>query len=74
MFVEAVVVGSNIAVGFAFWAIIAISIAVLEVLGRLHRGNLPHLGDLGRFLMQWRIFRWIMVAGWVFAGWHLFSH
>jgi hypothetical protein len=74
--VVAVVVGSDKAVGLAFWSLVLAVLASLEVAARRARGpgRPPSLGELvARYLARpaWRA---ASVAVWLYAGWHLFSH
>jgi hypothetical protein len=57
---------------FGFAAIIA-ALVVLEVLARRKIGRIPTLGDWLGFVMRRPVGRGLIMAGWLWLGWHYFA-
>jgi hypothetical protein len=74
--VVAVLVGSDKAVGLAFWSLVLAALTALEVAARRSRrpGRPPSLGELVARYLAHPAWRTAAVAVWLYAGWHLFSH
>ncbi len=70
----AVVVGSNKAVGLAFWLVVIVALSTLELLARCTRVPVPSFTDLVTRYLSHPAARVGAIALWLFAGWHLFSH
>lgn len=64
--------GSDPPVGFGFWAGLAAAGAALQLVAvRRGQGGLGWV--LGRLLRRWPV-RLVLLAGWVYGGWHVFVH
>lgn len=66
------IVGSAPAVGLGFWSAVAAVIAVLQAVAwRRRAGTLGAL--FAAVLRPWPV-RLVVLALWLYAGWHLFVH
>ncbi|MCL4449060.1 MAG: hypothetical protein M1483_04490 [Actinobacteria bacterium] len=70
----AVVVGSNLVVGFLFWAVVLCVGVLIEIAGIKHRAGFVSIGIFGKWLASHKPVRFLLIAGWAYAGWHLFLH
>jgi hypothetical protein len=59
-------------VGYTIYALIAAAWVLWGLYTRLRRPRFATLDDVVTRLMRHRIWRWVVWAGWAFAGWHLF--
>jgi hypothetical protein len=59
------------AVTLAGYALLAAALAGLELAGLVWR-RIPTLGDTVAALARRRAGRWVLLAGWLWLGWHLF--
>jgi hypothetical protein len=59
------------AVTLAGYALLAAALAGLELAGLFWRRS-PTLGDTVTALARRRAGRWVLLAGWLWLGWHLF--
>lgn len=57
----------------AILGIIALCVAVLDLLGRRADSPIPSLGQLCTSLMATRTGRLVAMLGWVWVGWHFFA-
>jgi hypothetical protein len=71
---SAVLIGSNKAVGLAFWLVVIAAFSVLEIVARSTRVPVPSFGELVARYLRHPAVRALGIALWLFAGWHLFSH
>jgi hypothetical protein len=55
-----------------FTAIIA-ALVVLEILARRKIGRIPTIGEWLGFVMRRPLGRALMLAGWLWLGWHYFA-
>jgi hypothetical protein len=55
----------------AVWALLVAAFVVTEIVA-LRGSRLPTLGDLLRVLLEPRVGRWLLFAGWLWLGWHVF--
>jgi hypothetical protein len=53
-------------------ALACIGVAVAAI-GRWPRSTVPTAGQLLGYLMRWPAGRALVLAGWVWAGWHFFG-
>jgi hypothetical protein len=58
-------------VSFALWAVLVGAFVLTEVLA-LTGSPLPTLADLLHKLLEPRAGRWLLFAGWLWLGWHVF--
>lgn len=58
-------------VAFAGYALLAVAIAGYELAGLVWRRT-PTLGDALTLVTRSRVGRWLLLAGWLWLGWHLF--
>jgi hypothetical protein len=58
-------------VTLAGYLVIATGMVVVQVAGLLGT-RLPTLGMVLRFLRSGRVAHWILLAGWLWLGWHVF--
>ena len=58
------------AVTLSGYAVIATAFVVVQLAALT--GGPPTLGAVLRWLMRRRGVRWLLVAGWLWLGWHLF--
>jgi hypothetical protein len=56
---------------FAIWAVLVAAFVTMELIA-LRSSRLPTLGDLLRVLLEPRAGRWLLFAGWLWLGWHVF--
>ncbi len=69
-----VLIGSNKAVGLAFWCTVILVLCVIEIAGRLRPSAVPNFGMVVQRYFSRPLARLAAVAIWLYAGWHLFSH
>jgi Family of unknown function (DUF6186) len=55
-----------------FCAVIA-ALVVLEIVGRRPGSRVPTLGEWLGYLMRQKTGRVLLLAGWLWLGWHYFS-
>jgi hypothetical protein len=55
-----------------FVAVIA-ALVTLEILGRRKIGSVPTLGEWLGYIMRPRSGRALIMAGWLWLGWHFFA-
>lgn len=67
-------VGSNRALGVAFWLAVVVAAVGLDAAARRSSGRVPTAEQLVRWMSRPVSARVVMVVAWTFAGWHLFSH
>ena len=60
-------------VGVAFWVAVPIAALLLDLLARRSDGRLANAEELIRFVSASMAARIVLVAAWVFAGYHLFA-
>jgi hypothetical protein len=53
------------------WAVVWSALAVLQVIAARH-DDVASFGTIVRFLRRWWVTRWVMLAFWVWLGWHIF--
>ena len=58
---------------FVVWAMLAAAAAGLQVAARAARDRVPGLGDVVSVALGPRIVRWLVLAGWVWLGVHVFA-
>jgi hypothetical protein len=49
------------------------ALVTLEILGRRRIGRIPTLGEWLGFVMRPRAGRVLILAGWLWLGWHFFA-
>ena len=52
------------------WALAFVVLALWQLICLLHP-RLPSLTVVVDVLFQWRILRWLLLAGWFWWGWHV---
>lgn len=57
-------------VGFAFLTAVLIA---LEVIGRRRTSRIPTVGEWLGYLMRPKLGRFLVLAGWLWLGWHYFA-
>lgn len=62
------------AVGVAFWLIVVVAAALIDLTARRSRGRLADAGELVRLISGPPVARILLVGAWAFSGWHLFAH
>ncbi|MHB8440098.1 MAG: hypothetical protein ACYDD4_13200 [Acidimicrobiales bacterium] len=72
--VPALLLPDNRPVGVAFWVVVAATCAGLSGVSRMTRGRVAGAAAFVETVSRPRIVRVLLVAGWLFAGWHLFAH
>jgi hypothetical protein len=60
--------------GVAFWLAAVVAGVLVDVAARRSRGRLATAEELARLISRPRSAHILIVAGWTFAGWHLFAH
>jgi len=55
------------------FAVIIAGLVVLEILGRRKIGRIPTLGEWMGFVMRRPTGRALILAGWLWLGWHYFA-
>lgn len=72
--VLALLIGTDPATGFAFFAVVIAATGALEVRSRRPQSEVASLAELLRRLSNPPVLRLACAAAWVFGGWHLFAH
>jgi len=70
----AVLIGSDKAIGLAFWSSIILIFTVLEVFGHVPSTRMPSLGGLVSRYFSHPAGRAFALVVWLYVGYHLFSH
>ena len=55
------------------FAAVIMALVALEVLGRRKIGRIPTLGEWLGYVMRPRAGRTLILAGWLWLGWHYFA-
>ena len=61
-------------VGVTFWLLLVAAALLIDFSARRSQGRFANGGELIRLISRPVMVRVVMVAGWAFAGWHLFAH
>lgn len=61
-------------VGVAFWVAVVVACLLIDVLARRSHGRWADAGELVRLASGPPLARVALIAGWAYAGWHLFAH
>jgi hypothetical protein len=64
---------SNRAVGVGFWVGLAVAGALIDLEARHSGGQRPTAEELVRFITAPILANVVVVAAWIFAGYHLFA-
>jgi Family of unknown function (DUF6186) len=59
-------------VTFAGWFVLIAAVVALELRARVRPGRYATLGDAVSALMRAPLLRGLVLAGWLWLGWHLF--
>jgi len=64
----------NRGVGVVFWVALVVACALVDLAARRSHGRFANAGDLVRLISGPPVARVVLIAGWAYAGWHLFAH
>ena len=59
-------------VSLGVWALLIAAVLVTETIARTRARRFPSIADLVHPLLQPRVTRWLVYAGWLWLGWHVF--
>lgn len=65
---------ANRAVGVGFWLGVVVVGVAIDLLARHSGGHLANAGELLRLVTSSMAGRFVLIAAWTFAGWHLFAY
>lgn len=73
-FSPALLLPNSRAVGVGFWVGFVIACVMVDLVARRSRGRLANAEELVRLVSRPPLANIVLIAGWTFAGWHLFAH
>lgn len=56
----------------AGYGLLAFGLVACQVVA-LRTGRLPTIGQLVSLVTRWRLVRWLLLAAWLWVGWHVFA-